>query len=305
MPLNPLQGLDIVLKVTKGVDRGAKYQMLSSRVFIGRSEDCDIVLTDPKVSRNHALLEYNNNGLIVQNLSTSNKLLLNGQEVNQAFVSFGSVIQIGLTQIEVQEARQEFQAPSDDVYGAFPDTPKAKKNKTFFYLVLGILLLFGFLLSNESNVLEEEEEEVFRDEEVISQEIIDSEKRIQDLIQEQQVAGKNTKQYQDAQSAYLKGFRDYREGNYPRAISSFQAALALYPKHVLAAKYLTVSLRKLGEAVQFSMYEGKQSMEKGQYRQARAAFQNVMVLLKDPTNPTFREAKARANECDILLEGAY
>ena len=44
-----------------------------------------------------------------------------------------------------------------------------------------------------------------------------------------------TFEIRQAQENYIKGFRDFKKGQYERALESFQACLALYPDHIAFA----------------------------------------------------------------------
>lgn len=48
---------------------------------IGRSADCDLVINDPKVSRSHALIEWDERGFSIRDLGSSNGTFVNGQRI--------------------------------------------------------------------------------------------------------------------------------------------------------------------------------------------------------------------------------
>lgn len=120
-----------------------------------------------------------------------------------------------------------------------------------------------------------------------------------------QADGSIEKQFESAQSYYIRGFRDYRQGQYARAIQAFQAALSFDPNHVLSRKYLTASLKKMDELVQFNIQQGRRYREKSNFRLCKSAFQQVMIMKKDPNDPVYKEAKQLYDECEILHKGRY
>jgi tetratricopeptide (TPR) repeat protein len=108
-----------------------------------------------------------------------------------------------------------------------------------------------------------------------------------------------------AQENYVRGFRDYRKGQYERALESFQACLALDPSHVLCNRYLRLSQRKFNEMVQYYVLLGRKYRDQNQFASCRAAFRNVMVMVKDANNETYKLAKANYEACNAFIEGRF
>ena len=73
---------------------------------IGRSMDCDIVLSDPQVSRLHARLDKNEDGWVLVDLESQNGTLVNGVKVREKILAPGDVIQLGAASLtyEIDEA---------------------------------------------------------------------------------------------------------------------------------------------------------------------------------------------------------
>ncbi len=112
-------------------------------------------------------------------------------------------------------------------------------------------------------------------------------------------------QFDQAQTFYIKGFRDYRQGQYGRAIDAFRATLAFYPDHALARRYLLLAQKKYDEFISFNLQQGHRYREKNNYRLCESAFNNVLVMVKDQTDPKFKEAQQYRDECSALSEGRY
>ena len=125
------------------------------------------------------------------------------------------------------------------------------------------------------------------------------------MKKQQLLSGQNSMQYKAAQENYVKGFRDYRQGQYARAIQSFQAALSFYPNHELARKYILLAQRKFDEMVNYNMSQGRKYYQKQNYKMCQSAFANVMVMLKDSTKPKYIEAKQLFDECNLRTEAKF
>jgi hypothetical protein len=103
----------------------------------------------------------------------------------------------------------------------------------------------------------------------------------------------------------VRGFRDYRKGQYERSMVSFQACLALNPEHVLCNRYIRLSQRKFDELVQNQVVLGRKYRDQNQYQACRASFRNVMVMVKDANSKIYQEAKANYDACNAFVEGRY
>jgi len=83
---------------------GGKRTVLSGeRVTIGRSRECDVVVEDPNVSRKHAEVRRTIEGWLVADLGSTNGIKVNGRRVNDAVLSPGDEITLGLVSLEFSE----------------------------------------------------------------------------------------------------------------------------------------------------------------------------------------------------------
>ena len=65
---------------------------------IGRSRRCDIVLTDPNVSRQHAEIRRQDDGFMLVDLGSTNGTRVNRRDVKQAVLQHGDRIELGTTE---------------------------------------------------------------------------------------------------------------------------------------------------------------------------------------------------------------
>lgn len=301
------------LVLISGPEKGTTYQLLSPQISIGRSEENDIILKDPRCSRKHAVLEITDEGVEVTDVSQKNAITFNKQKRDKALLTHGAVFTIGSTEIRLEMSAPQSvpqTIPSSDMISeatsiAFapaksppqrPRTARApRKNMTFYYIVIGLVLLGLWLFWPTKKKVKD-------DVPIQTDESVDS--TIQDFRSKQQMLKKqmNTSpQYKEAQSLYLQGFRDYRKGQYGRAIEEFRAALSIYPDHALATRYLKMARKQLDETVQMSMIEGRQYRERNMFKRCVASFDIAMTLLGDPNNRIFKEAKEIRDECALHL----
>jgi hypothetical protein len=75
---------------------GGKRRVLTPpRVVVGRSQDCDVVLDDPNVSRRHAELRAEEGRWIVADLGSTNGVRVNGRAVERAALEPGDEVTFG------------------------------------------------------------------------------------------------------------------------------------------------------------------------------------------------------------------
>jgi transcriptional regulator with PAS, ATPase and Fis domain len=88
------------LVIISGPDRGKTLLVVDrSGVTIGSAEDNCLVLSDPTVSRHHAVLMESAGGYLAKDLGSTNGTYLNGVLIKEAYLGFGGVITLGETQI--------------------------------------------------------------------------------------------------------------------------------------------------------------------------------------------------------------
>jgi Protein of unknown function (DUF3662)/FHA domain len=91
------------LHTVEGVPPNGVYSIVG-RARIGRSEEGEIVLVDPSVSRSHAVVEIDERGAFVRDLGSTNGTFLNGRRIEAESLRDGDELRFGNT-------RMRFEAP--------------------------------------------------------------------------------------------------------------------------------------------------------------------------------------------------
>jgi hypothetical protein len=92
-------GPPLKLLLVAGPDAGRKKKFQGVRMVIGRGVGCELVLTDPSVSRKHLELVKSDKGVLVRDLGSSAGTMVNGQKVTDVILANDDEIQIGKTKI--------------------------------------------------------------------------------------------------------------------------------------------------------------------------------------------------------------
>lgn len=322
----PRTGFKFMINVRSGPAAGATYQLLPPRVSIGRdSSSNNVVLNDPRVSRNAAVIEFSPEQITILDISGKAKLSVNGVPGDRHSIKGGDVLSIGESELVfIVEAMQlptaSAQSQSPALAGTAPLSPPGmggfdaaahgsprrsstkKNNRGPFYFI--VALVFGGLIyigtsENKSKQLDAG----LRTTSEIEKEISETETRVDAIIKKRQFRTEEEKtRYEEAQKHYLRGFRDYQKGNYSRAIGAFETAIGLDPENVLARRYYRLAMKQKDEAITNLLLEGRRYREKAMYSRCSAAIEKAMVLMTNKDDLKFKEAEKIRKECDLLQE---
>jgi hypothetical protein len=74
---------------------------LPGKAVIGRDPSCDIVLSDSRCSRRHAVIEETADGLVIRDAGSANGIYVNGRRLERSPLSPGDTVRLGDTVLEV------------------------------------------------------------------------------------------------------------------------------------------------------------------------------------------------------------
>src|SRR3990172_1502339 len=105
--------------VVKGRDAGREMVLQKAQAAVGTLAGNDLVLTDPTVSRRHAVVAERADGYLLRDLDSTNGTFLDNVRVREGYISPGSVIRLGETEISFTslEERVENLKSSSDRFG--------------------------------------------------------------------------------------------------------------------------------------------------------------------------------------------
>ena len=293
----------LIICILSGPDKGAKFKISGTTLTIGREEGNDIQIKgDPSVSRQHLRILIRNEEAYFESLNEKNPMLINKNPIKKAIIE-NNVIQegfkfvVGKTQLELTEETKSLSTVQKKQMNAPPLLPQKRKSPVRLILystvVIAVLLLF-FTDKKDDNA----EKMNLRTEEKTDKDIASQREVIKSLKSKTLKSGKTTIQFKKSQAAYIRGFRDYKQGQYERAILYFQECLSIYPAHILCNRYLGLTQKRFNELIQHHMIVGKKSLEKKQYGACMASFKNVIVMVKDPSDKVYMEAKSNYEICN-------
>lgn len=86
------------LMVLAGEPGGGSFEV-SERAVIGREPGCEVALTEPAVSRQHAEIEWTYRGYVLRDLGSRNGTFVNSAEIDEVLLADGDMIEVGLVQM--------------------------------------------------------------------------------------------------------------------------------------------------------------------------------------------------------------
>lgn len=92
-----MEGPDGLAPAELVLPAGGRIQIGPDPVVIGRMPECDVVLSDPNVSRRHAEIVRVEGDFLVRDLGSTNGTRLNGAPVTEGYLRTGDNITVGST----------------------------------------------------------------------------------------------------------------------------------------------------------------------------------------------------------------
>ncbi len=118
-----------ILQITHGNEKG-KTIRLKPTLRIGRENDNDLILTDPRVSRHHATVKLAEGRWVVQDDGSANGTFVNGKKVGLAHsLKPDDRIQIGDTLLVYQPSRMS-EGTGRDTMSMVPARPEQEQSRT-------------------------------------------------------------------------------------------------------------------------------------------------------------------------------
>ncbi len=95
------------LTISSGPNAGSAFSLSCDNAGIGRDHDCEISLSDEKVSRFHAMVLMRGESFVLRDLGSSNGTYLNNKRIDEAELSPGDVVRVGRTEMTFELRRPD------------------------------------------------------------------------------------------------------------------------------------------------------------------------------------------------------
>ncbi len=88
-------GHQAVLVALGGNAQGSEYEIESASITMGRGPGVDLAIDDSSVSRQHAALDFHDDGFRVRDLGSTNGIVVNGSKVQAVELKHGDRLELG------------------------------------------------------------------------------------------------------------------------------------------------------------------------------------------------------------------
>jgi pSer/pThr/pTyr-binding forkhead associated (FHA) protein len=285
-----------------GRTKGVSYYLTGKRVIIGRGEKTDIQLFDIKSSREHAEISIIGNDIIITDLGSQNGITVNDLKIKQhklkdqdKLIVGQTVFKFGKIKVDNEDKKKKIKLVEES------DLEEGSKGKRKLKPIIIVVILAGlyFMLSGDSKDGTSGNRVGVRNKNLFKQKTL-----IDDFSNEVN----KKKHYVDKglkrklKGIFQKGLREYREGNYFRAMNEFKKALILKPDDGQANFYLRKSKDALDEVIKEHIDKGDRDFASLKYRSAKAQFCAIMRILTNYSeNERYKNAESRIREIEKAM----
>lgn len=261
-----------------GENKGLTYYINAKRIVMGRSDKADIQVLDTKSSREHVELKRVGNTFVATDLGSQNGIVVNDLKVTQHQLAPNDSLIIGQTVykysvVNIASLEAVIESTEDDDDDEDEEEIKPKKKSSKLRLILIAVILIGGAM-----VLMDDSPEPSKKKKIKRNDISDVSDTLSRQLRAQQK--EMDKDLEVKLSTIIhRGLREYREGNYYRAMTEFNMALVLSPKHGNASFYLQKTKQKLDEEIEANFLKAKREVDAIKYREAIVSYCTIIRLL--------------------------
>ena len=301
-----VSGNDFYIKAISGEYKGKVFKLTSNEIYIGRDKTNHIPISlDIKVSRRHARFIKSKGKLFIQDISSNNFIKINNEIKKESVLKNGAIVSVGEQNFKIIFDLKN--QSSADNSNSTKSSGLTKKNKNI--ALAGGLALVGLLLLSKFTQKEVKNKSLnMRDiatSETLNERISQKTKELEKIEEDLTASEKSDPDYKSANILYLRGFREFQKGIYTSSMSSFEAALALYPEHRLARRYKNISENRLDELIDLQITQGRVYLDNGQYDYCIGAYKNALSSSYNKEDKRFIEAKVGLSRCETLRRSKY
>ena len=273
-----------------GSTKGESYVLMGNRIVIGRGDKTDIKINDAKASREHCEITKVGDKWVATDLGSQNGVLVNDKKITQQSLGEGDKLIVGQTvfkfaKVEVttkNKVIKEFEAPEED---------EGKKTALPF-IILVVIFLSLFLFDDFAPKPQPQQGGVARSGPIEMTSAEDANIRKRRAIEDKQTKEK-------LNDIFNRGLREYREGNYFRAIHEFNLALIIAPQDSQAEFYLRKSKEELDNAITSEVQKAQRDESSIKYKSAIVSYCSIIRLLYSaPDDARYKNAEKKIKDLE-------
>ncbi len=280
------EGMHYRLLCLTGKNKGISYYLSGKRAVMGRGDEADVQVLDAKSSRAHAELKKVGAKYVVTDLGSQNGIIINDLKVTQHQLIDGDKIIIGQTVYKysvhnnkaLSVIEEDDEDDDDDEYEEVKSSKKAKskekekKSRKRLFVLIGVLALVYFVLDGSDPGVKKKKKSTENLQEVTEalNMVYNDQKKIED------------KDTRDKVDTFIhRARREYREGNYFRAIEELNLCLILAPNHGYCSFLERKAKQSFDETIRQHFEKAKIDVDSLKYKAALIEYCAVVRLLDE------------------------
>ena len=128
-------------------DDGPEFFELKDGMVLGRQDDCDLVIADPRASKHHCRLENKAGGWRLVDMASANGTRVNGRDVSQVGLDEGDLIQVGDAEFTFRRRRPAAAAAAG---GGGRESARGRKKSPLPIIAVGAMLVAAIVIFGRS-----------------------------------------------------------------------------------------------------------------------------------------------------------
>lgn len=276
------EGVHYRLLCLTGKNKGTSYYLSGKRAVMGRGDEADVQVLDAKSSRAHAELKRVGENYVVTDLGSQNGIVINDLKVTQHHLIDGDKIIIGqtvfkytihnnkaLSVVDDDDEMEEFD--EDEKPSKKPKSKeKEKKSRKRLFMLIGVFALIYFVLDGSDEPKKVKKESTAEDISNTLVAVYKEQKKIED------------KDTRDKVDTFIhRARREYREGNYFRAIEELNLCLILAPNHGYCSFLERKAKQRFDDTIRQHFEKAKIDVDSLKYKAALIEYCAVVRLLDE------------------------
>lgn len=275
-----------------GSNKGESYVLTGNRIVIGRGEKADVRINDSKASREHAEVTRVGDSWIATDLGSQNGIVVNDQKIRQRELTEGDKLIVGQTVFKF--AKVEVAGKAKVAKQTTEEIESKKSTMPFIILVLVFVSLFLF---------DDFSEPTNKPNQKNTTNMIQSESPNEYVAALEKRKANEDKQVKEKLNViYQRGLREYREGNYFRAIHEFNLALIISPGDAQAEFYLRKTKEELDSSIEAYVSKAQRDEDSLKYQSSVVAYCSILRLLYSvPEDSRYKNAEKKIKDLEEKL----
>jgi len=309
-------GVHYRLLCMTGPNKGKAYYLIGNRIIIGRANNVDIQIVDNKISREHTELVLVENQFVVSDLNTQNGTLINDQKIKQKAIKNNEKLVIGQNVFKFnifdnnndlvvadelvanpgkkakgKKAKLKAVAVEENNDQESYSSNQPKKNPKFLILIIGLALV-GYVMFGDDNKKGKPAVKPGNGDDFFD---VESETKNKTSIQQEDPEIKRK-----FEQLIHSGRREFREGNYFRAMEEFRRAQLLIPGNGQAAFLQSRAKQRLDEDVKKNFNKANRDLEAKKLQAAAVSYCAVIQLLQNyPEHEDYKAAQSKIEAIEL------